>query len=87
MSQSKCKGCGKPIEWIEHTNVVTGELKKVPLDSRAPTFRFNSETGIWERSDAMVSHFATCPNANQFSASKKEEPKQQNPTDEPWWSK
>lgn len=86
---SKCKGCGKNIEWIEHVNVVTGEVKKIPLDPTPPTYRFNPVTSLWERSDAMVSHFATCKNANDFSKTKKEEPTQQSLTDteEKWWEK
>lgn len=60
-----CKSCGAPLEWA-----AIGE-KRVPLDSRAPCYRRerNDRGGIeWSRDrDSFVSHFATCPNANEHS--------------------
>lgn len=74
-----CRGCGKPIVWIELDG------KKIPLDPRAPVYR------VWPADDGglrtpqtgerapqkstetylaplyMVSHFATCPKASDFS--------------------
>ena len=63
-AQKTCK-CGKRIVWAK-----TPEGKVVPLDPVAPTYdvRLNlmgDQTA--ERSSAYVSHFATCPNANDFS--------------------
>jgi hypothetical protein len=77
MNQPRCRGCNKVIEWIEVPEDVNGVLKfkRIPLDPRAPTWEFNGER--WVRSAARVSHFATCPAADQFSASKREEPVQQ----------
>jgi len=81
MSNPRCKGCGREIIWVEHKNPVTQEIKKVPLDPRAPTYRRN-EAGQWIRSDAYVSHFSTCSQANQFSNSSKSAP-----PDDPWWNR
>jgi len=67
-NRSKCRGCGKTILWIE-----TDEGKKVPLDPSPPVYvvkstKHGNAYGYRFRL-AMVSHFATCPNANEFSAS------------------
>ena len=73
MKTSICKGetCGKPIIWAE-----TADGKRIPLDPKAPVYHVvNSDTGRIERlpSDLyMVSHFATCKDANKFSASNKD---------------
>lgn len=71
---SPCRGCGKPIMWG-----VTEEGKKIPLDPKPPVYRVvhdRSQDGKWtiraiRKENCMVSHFATCPAANQFSASRK----------------
>lgn len=75
MSESLCKGCGRPIIWGE-----TFEGKKVPLDPRAPVYTFSgSDSGSGLRKilrlgsdEGIVSHFSTCPKANDFSASKRQ---------------
>jgi len=61
-------GCGKEIDWG-----VLADGTKVPLDRGAPIYRL----GPWdpearcysiERVDGYrVSHFKTCPKANEFS--------------------
>jgi len=67
-----CRGCGKEIVWAE-----TQHGKKVPLDPKALVFSVMSENGkmiavslTGHRGPAgdliMTSHFATCPNANDF---------------------
>jgi hypothetical protein len=79
-----CRGCGKPIAWIQ-----TAEGTRVPLDPRAPVYQivgaplapFGPYVGMRSPvmftdgdetfNGAMVSHFATCPKASEFSASKK----------------
>ena len=77
MNDSFCKGCGAPIVWATSS---TG--KSIPLDPRAKVYSVVPERGrliaveplsavIGER--FMVSHFTTCPKANQFSGSKKQE--------------
>lgn len=89
MSQARCKGCGKLIEWIEIIEDTPGgpTTKRIPLDSRAPTYQLNGEK--WARSSAYVSHFATCASANRFSASRSEPPAQPEPSvddqGEKWW--
>ena len=69
MNTSACRGCGKKIVWG-----MTVEGKKIPLDAVAPTYRIVPNVDWGDRivrSEAMVSHFATCSKANDFSASKK----------------
>jgi hypothetical protein len=75
-----CKGCGKRVLWV--VNRDTG--KRVPLDPAPPTYVSLGAGGMhvgmdpaptgWFRSDAMVSHFATCPDASRFSGRNKEKP-------------
>jgi hypothetical protein len=68
---STCRGCGKEIVWAE-----TSHGKKVPLDPKALVFSVMDQGGkliavkpsggpAGER--FMVSHFATCPDAEDFS--------------------
>ena len=70
---TNCKGCGKKITWGE-----TEEGKMIPLDPRPPVYEVwmranDGKTFIKRRTDCYVSHFATCPNANEFSGSKRKE--------------
>ena len=68
---SNCRGCNKKIVWGK-----TLEGKIIPLDPTPPVYRLTEGTdGIFiERaSDSMVSHFATCTHANDFSGSKRKE--------------
>ncbi len=76
MSEAICKGCGKPIVWGE-----TPDGKKVPLDPKPLVYMllagraFGTNLQRIERlqqDEAMVSHFATCPNANDYSTSKRQ---------------
>lgn len=66
MNVSECKGCGKPIVWA-----TDDKGQKIPLDPRAPVYNVLSDSpATCKRSlpdTAMVSHFATCPKANDFS--------------------
>lgn len=73
---SKCKGCGREIVWA--LNSETG--KRVPLDPMAPVYflieRSREDGGNeCQRAPAQmyVSHFATCPQANDFSGSRRKE--------------
>ena len=74
MSESLCKGCGRPIVFGE-----TFDGKHIPLDPRAPVYAFSggdSSRGTRKilrlnQDEGMVTHFATCPKANEFSASRK----------------
>ena len=64
---SLCRGCGKPIVWAKDP---TG--KAIPLDPRPPVYLVTSEDDearCVRQPNSMVSHFATCPAANQFSGS------------------
>lgn len=65
----ECKGCGKSILFAQ-----TEDGKIIPLDTIPPTYLLERDlTGVLVavRSDAVVSHFATCPKANDFSKGKK----------------
>lgn len=76
MKTSPCKGCGRPIVWAK---LPSGGA--VPLDPKPAVYRV-LENGhgelVAERANEdqegqcwhLVSHFATCPKANQFSKSK-----------------
>jgi hypothetical protein len=70
-AMSKCRGCGKKIVW----GMDEGG-KRIPLDPTPPVYaeidRDADDNLIVKRDrNAMVSHFATCPQANRFSWSKK----------------
>lgn len=71
-----CKGCGKRIEWAE-----TIDGKTVPLDPAPPVYEVYKQAkdgsltvrlvplsdGPRKIRTHMVSHFATCPKASDFS--------------------
>lgn len=66
-----CKGCGKKIIFGQ-----TESGKVVPLDPAPPVFEVwqkapDGTTFVKRNLSAFVSHFATCPRANDFSGSKK----------------
>lgn len=64
---TRCRGCGRQVVFV------TAEGKKVPLDPSAPVFVREADGdggGVWaqDRSGSvLVSHFATCSRANDFS--------------------
>jgi len=65
-----CKGCGKTIIWGQ-----TPDGKKIPLDPVAPTYTImgpgpDGNPVAIRASSTYVSHFATCPKANEFSRKK-----------------
>jgi hypothetical protein len=64
MPESICRGCQKKIIWI-----TTPDGKRVPLDPVPAIYEVDPvNPTIGERTkSAMVSHFATCPNASDFS--------------------
>jgi len=82
-----CKGCGKPIVWGVTSEKKKIPLDPRPpiywfIDDggEGPCCRVVDQTvlGInptWDGrpAKAMVSHFATCPQANRFSASRRTE--------------
>lgn len=68
---SQCKGCNKEILWG-----TTSEGRQIPLDPAAPVYSLiesGGQTKVVRTELAMVSHFATCSKANDFSASRKQE--------------
>jgi len=71
MKTVPCKGCGKPILFARDEK---GTMQV--LDPRAPIFSFNGgdldgEFQVHRAEGHFVSHFATCPKANQFGKSAK----------------
>jgi len=79
MKTVPCKGCGKPIMFAR-----TSDGKTIPLDPRPPVYLVteNADGATCDRIGpgqslfghpmaTMVSHFATCPKASQFSGSKR----------------
>lgn len=63
---SQCKGCGREIVWGE--DVINGST--IPLDPKAPVYSVLKQNGkvlLQRQHDCMVSHFATCANASDFS--------------------
>ena len=72
MKTFPCKGCGKPIVWGQEIGTGT----KIPLDPRAPVYapiqeNIDGTVRVARHAAAMVTHFATCPKATDFSRSKK----------------
>lgn len=68
----KCRGCGKEIvfaDLVDDQGIFIG--KSVPLDPKPPVYEINSDGTAERRRGAMVSHFATCTEANRFSGSRK----------------
>ena len=74
---ARCRGCGAPIVWAKGT-----EGGAIPLDPRAIVYDVVEETDGTLRARKVqralrgdmknghaVSHFATCPKANEFSRS------------------
>ncbi|MGB0685284.1 MAG: hypothetical protein ACPGQD_03720 [Planctomycetota bacterium] len=81
--EQACRGCGKAIVW----GVCEESAGKLPLDASAPVYLFKGMSArgpVFERDTrnesgrrrAMVSHFATCPSANEFSKSGRAYPKE-----------
>lgn len=70
LKQSKCKGCGKTIAFVQ------GEKGKwIPLDHAVPVFEvkqdLTGEPRAFRAEGIYVSHFSVCPKAEQFSASRR----------------
>lgn len=66
-----CKGCGRPIVWAMNTQTKAF----IPLDPAPLTYTVQKSAGdgplICGPIEGMVSHFTTCPKANEFSGSSK----------------
>lgn len=77
-AKAKCRGCNKMVIWG-----VDDKGNVVPLDPVAPVYTLSgfpaakglaghkpaAEIARAKRDEFMVSHFATCPKASQFSRS------------------
>jgi hypothetical protein len=80
MKVTPCRGCGKPIVFAK----MDGKI--IPLDPRPPVYEVTEDDGtnpptVRRASMCHVSHFATCPKAGDFSASKKNaSPQRERPT-------
>lgn len=59
MNKGTCKTCKAPILWAKTENG-----KAVPLDAE-PIKRFIEEGEVVKLVDTYVTHFATCPQADQ----------------------
>jgi len=69
--RSQCNGCGKSIIWA-----FTESGGKIPIDSKPLIYRLDERDDgeiVARKADGIfgVSHFVTCPKANDFSGSKK----------------
>lgn len=67
--ESRCQGCGKKVVFAEDDNG-----KTQILDAVAPVYHVSKDQTRCIRAEKgkfMVSHFSTCPKADQFSKSKK----------------
>lgn len=63
MSAARCKGCGKEILFAADPS---GRL--ITLDTKPPVYQLADDGEHCERARGFyVSHFATCPDAQQFS--------------------
>jgi hypothetical protein len=75
--ESKCKGCGAPIIWITtpegKAHPVDAKPMKVYVKVREVLDGFEDEE-VWKLQDGFMTHFATCPKANEFRTPNKENP-------------
>ncbi len=62
MSVSRCKNCGRMIEWVQV------EGRNIPLETKPATYIFNGTAYV--RSAASVDHIAICPNKQQLTEEK-----------------
>jgi len=68
---AKCKGCGAEIRWAK-----TADGKFIPLQNCKHVYELKrtkdrGDTAIKYHLPMWISHFLTCPKANDFSGSKK----------------
>lgn len=61
VSGARCAGCGRAIEWAKTPNG-----KNVPLE-RLKSVTVGPDNVTRPGGDVLVSHFLTCPKANDFS--------------------
>lgn len=68
-----CDGCGRPIIWAE-----TKDGTRIPLDPRPAVYltvgwKDGTISKVERLREALVTHFATCQKANEFSGEGKDE--------------
>ena len=61
---AKCRGCGKPIRWVE---MISG--KKMPLDEK-PLSMVEVKEEIGDIISVYMPHWATCEKAADFKKKK-----------------
>lgn len=59
---ANCKGCGGEIIWLRG-----GKCKSHPFNARQNFIMMKDDTGAVVVKKAHVSHFVTCPCADQFT--------------------
>lgn len=65
----RCRSCNRKIVWIK-----TQDGKRIPLDAVAPVWQvYDDGHPAVRMTTCYVSHFNTCPDADLWSKSKKEE--------------
>lgn len=73
MSAKPCRGCGKPVVFAKDP-----DGKWQVLDNVAPVWKQvgikNGAPYVIREPKAMVSHFSTCPKADDFSGGRRSEP-------------
>lgn len=71
---SRCKGCGREMVWAK-----TPAGKNIPLERVPNGYEVSGGQAIeiGTLDGVYISHFLTCPKANQFSGSKKSKPQQE----------
>jgi hypothetical protein len=70
VSEPRCRGCNRKLIWAKTQSEKGNGV--VPLDAVAPVYVRLADGTFQKSMEAYVSHFATCPNASEFSGSKKE---------------
>ncbi len=83
MNTSVCRSCGREIVWKK-----TQHGKAVPLDPKALVFSVVGDIAVKPTPGVlgetfMVSHFATCPDANKWSGHKPGDPQPERHFSEP----
>lgn len=70
VARKKCRGCSVMVLFAKNE---TGKV--IPLDTQAPTYEIKTDLlgqQVAIRTDTVyVSHFSTCPKANDFSKGKR----------------
>lgn len=76
MKTTPCRGCGKPIVFVAILRD-DGLNGQIPLDPRPPVYQItlSDQDGTPKEAvrlrTAYVSHFATCPQAAEFSGGRR----------------